>query len=343
MKFKSIWQSTRDFTEVNRKLVIAFVVCLLGVFLLQFYVTRPTLEILGIADSKETAIAYESAVVVKRIFVLPGQKVIKGQRLVEVEQNEINLKLAELETQLDTLKSQKELRDVLVSSLQDRKPRKVKGKKGKKGKAVREAPSPTSSPMDEEIIGLEKQIDQIKKQKEMAVRYANHDGVVAAVNFKDHESVAPFQPILTLTTHVPNLVYGFVNENRLSQLQVGDWVQVEAASGEPRRVRGEIVSLGSRITPFPERLQGSLGTPYWGREVVVAIPESNDFLMAEKVRIKLGYGSAKIEGGERIEYALRTGEESGGELDDGCMSLQKKNKNDGRLKLMSETKVCQTK
>ncbi|MCC7406081.1 MAG: HlyD family efflux transporter periplasmic adaptor subunit [Bdellovibrionales bacterium] len=275
MKFE-LWHRFKDVCQVNRKLVVALILSALGIVFLQNYVSRPDLQILGIADAKEIAVSFDSPVIVRRVFVLPGQAVKQGEALIEVEQTEVNLKLAELQTQLETLKAQRELRNALVVSLsQERKSR------------GRRAQRKLESPLDGEIRGLEAQLDQVKAQKAMAIRRAPHDGVVASVNYKANESVAPFQAILTFSNRLPNVVYGFVNENRLSDFRVGGWVVVESISGEPRAIKGEIVSLGSRITPFPARLQPPLGTVYYGREVVIAIPEDNPFLMAEKVQIRM--------------------------------------------------------
>lgn len=262
------FKNLREFVEVNKRLVVAVVISICGLLALQSFVGQSNMECLGIADSKETMVAFETPVIVKRIFVLPGQAVKKGQPLVEVEPTEINLKLLEVSTELDALASEKKVRDSLMRSF---------------GKSAGGA-----NPMEQEIAGLQRQVDELKRQQSQAVRYAEEDGVVATVAFKPHEQVPPFMPIITLASNVPNMVYGFIHENRLSDFRVGDRVIVEPITNKGRMAIGKVVSLGNRITPFPERFQtGAQARPtYFGRELMISLPFENQMMMGEKVRVR---------------------------------------------------------
>lgn len=262
-----------EFLTVNKKLIMAVGIALIGVINIQYFTISSAASCLGIVDSKEIAIAFESPVVVKRIFVLAGEMVRKGQPLLEVDPVEMNLKLMELETQLQSLESEEQLRSDLLKTFNG-------------GKAVNKTAG-NKTPMVQEIEGLRLQVSQLKRLQSQSVRYAEEDGIVASVSFGDHEQVAPFQVIMTLTPMVPNLVYGFIHENHISEFRVGDEVLVETSGGKVRKIaKGKVASIGGRIVSFPERLQSVTGAKFWGRELIISLPYQSKLLMGEKVQIK---------------------------------------------------------
>lgn len=282
-------RSFLDFLDMNRRLVIAVLigsVCLLG---MQFFVSNAAKECIGIADTKETIVSFEVPVLVKRVYVLPGQTVKKGQPLLEVEVPEIKLKLLEVQTMLESLESEQNVRNVLLGSFGS-------GKEAKNGKVG------SNSPIAQEIAGLRRQVAELKNQEAQAVRYAEADGVVATVAFSAREKVAPFAPIITLTPFVPNFAYGFINEKVTSEMKVGEKVIIEPINDRTRFATGRVISIGARITAFTDRLQmvntsqssgrggngfGGGSTPmYFGRELVVSIDPKNSIVIGEKVHIR---------------------------------------------------------
>lgn len=264
MRFKA-FQDYWEFAVINGRLFVATGIAIVALFALQFHTSSQKKECMGVVDLKETTIAFDTSVVVKNIFVLPGQRVKKGQALLEVKPVETTMKMLELQTQLDQLVTEKQIQDSLISTL---------------------GRNSGTSPADLQIEGLKKQLHEMQQSMDEAIRYAMTDGVVGSVNFRISEQVAPFAPILTLNTSNPNLVYGFIHEDRLSDFQNGESLQVQSLSSRLKTSAGRVVSLGNRITEFPERLTG--GNPnvrFWGREIVVSLPENNDFLPGEKVRL----------------------------------------------------------
>lgn len=271
------WRDLREFMESNRRLVIAVVIAALCLGVLQFMVTGANTECLGVADAKETSVSFETPVIVKRVFVLPGQAVRKGQPLVEVEPVEVTMKMLELNTKLESLRSEQKVRDTLLKSFG-----KLRG---------------GLTPIESEILGLQAQVDELKKQLAQAVRYAEDDGVVGSVAFHAREQVAPFTAVVTISSNVPNMVYGFIHENRASDFHIGDKVTIEPLMNKGRNVIGKVVSLGNRITAFPDRLQmaGAPKPTIFGREMVVALPFENQIVLGEKVRIHANLGPPIIE------------------------------------------------
>jgi multidrug resistance efflux pump len=260
----------KEFVSVNRRLMVAVIVSLIGVLGLQSFLNISSTQCLGIADSKESTIAYETPVVVKRIFVIPGQAVKKGQPLVEVEPVDTNMRVIAAQTELESLQSERKVRDTLLGTL---------------GKSA--APS-EDDPLARKIAGMQKQVDELKRQQGQAVRYAEEDGSVATVAFRPRDQVPPFTAIITLNPDSPNLVYGFIHESRLAEFKLGDHVIIEPVSDRSRFAEGKVISLGSRITPFPERFQMVQNNrpTFFGRELVVSLPLKNQILIGEKVQIR---------------------------------------------------------
>lgn len=254
-----------DFIKINGRLFIGMGSAIVAMAALQFHTSEVKKECMGVVDLKETNISFDTSVIVKRIFVLPGQKVKKGQALLEVKPVETALKILELKTQLNQLVSEKEIIDSLFTN-------KTKG-------------SPPNSPVELQIEGLKSQIAEVEGSLKQAVRFAETDGVVGSVNFRASEQVAPFLPVITLNSTEPNLVYGFVHEDRISDFQMGESVIIQSLNRNSKRSLGSVISLGNRITEFPERLTANPLMKFWGREIVVSLPAKNIFLPGEKVQI----------------------------------------------------------
>jgi hypothetical protein len=182
------------------------------------------------------------------------------------------MKILSLETSIESLESEQKVREVILGSIDDEQ---VKQNER------------DISPLAKEVDGLRRQLLALKRQKSLAVRYAESDGVVATVAFKPGEQIPPLQSIVTLTSVTPNLVYGFINENLPSPFNVGDAVDILPLAGKGRSAKGRVVSVGSRIIEFPTRLQ-TIGNQklFFGREVLVSIDDqANQIVMGEKVQI----------------------------------------------------------
>jgi len=113
--------------------------------------------------------------------------------------------------------------------------------------------------------------------------FAEMDGRISTINHRSGEKVAAFSPVLTLLPLKPVFVNGFVHEQLQASLKVGQKVEVFGAHGGA--VPGRVVSLGAKIVPIPDRLLRIPSLSAWGREVVVQIPATNDFLPGEKVSV----------------------------------------------------------
>lgn len=299
MKSKmSLIKSVIEFLVANQKLVIAVAISLLVIINFQYFALPKGPTCLGVVDSKEVAISFDSPVVVKRLFVLPGERVQKGQPLLEVDMVGVSLKLSELESTMKSLEVEEKLRSGLIEAFRGEGETRI-GSDDDRGS--KQGPN---SPLSHEIEGLRQQISQLKKVQAQSFRFSEDDGIVASISFQANEQVAPFQSIMTLTPVVPNLVYGFLHENYVSEFGLGDEVEVVGFRGESaKRAKGAIVSMGNRIVSFPERLQTLSASPFWGRELVVSLQDQSSFLMGEKVQIKAAKKTGESHGTGTIAYA----------------------------------------
>ncbi|MCG8552524.1 MAG: hypothetical protein MI799_19135 [Desulfobacterales bacterium] len=133
---------------------------------------------------------------------------------------------------------------------------------------------------------LKKELELLEKEKASLQILAPIDGIIGSIHCKAGEKISPFQPILTLHTRSPSYVRGYIHENIYNRAFIGDRVDVIAFTDEGKRVKGEIVGVGSRIIQYPLRLKKRPEMQLWGREVEIHLPDGNPFLLGEKVMIQ---------------------------------------------------------
>ncbi|KPA17174.1 Fusaric acid resistance protein [Candidatus Magnetomorum sp. HK-1] len=86
-----------------KKFNFLYLLWFFAVIFIVFFSNREQLEthqFFGIAESNEVIVNFEKSVEIKKIYVVPGQKVTKGMLLVELDQPELTLTLNEIRHQL---------------------------------------------------------------------------------------------------------------------------------------------------------------------------------------------------------------------------------------------------
>lgn len=144
-------------------------------------------------------------------------------------------------------------------------------------------------PINAEIAEVSRRIEEIDRQRKSLTQTAQFQGQVGSVLFRTGETVPPFQPLLTIHGSQPSFIKGFIHENVRSDVQISQqvWVSPSQGAGSGERYRGVVVSLGSRIVEFPDRLKVSPIAQAWGREVVVRLDSGHSLLLGERVQISL--------------------------------------------------------
>lgn len=261
----------------NRVIAITWLVCLSALVGIGVYLSSESRSFLGVAESREQQISFANPVEIKKLHVISGQAVRKGELLIELDQSELTEKIRVAESLLAKLESEKLVRQQMNMIVSNSEGRSEAG----------------NDPLLVEIDDLQKQLEGLEEEKKGLFVFASVDGIVGAVNFRTGERVSSFTPILTLSPENPTYVEGFVHETLKTKLEVGESVNVTSSTGS-ELIQGKVVSVGSRIILMPARLMTYPNAQIYGREVVVEIPERNGLLHGEKVQIKPPFSLIKV-------------------------------------------------
>lgn len=272
--------------SVNYKVfVVSLMMALTIAFFLFQSIKVNQIGFLGIADSKEQQVNFEYPVELKKIYVIAGQIVKKGDLILELDQSALNTQLRDIEFRINRLKSEIKAREQLSSLVLSKNKSKIK---------IRAQMSISSSQSSleiedlkkSELLDLEKEKDVLLLKKRNLYVFSPIDGVIGQINFKVGEKVSEFMPILTLIREAPSFVTGFVNENLDLSLVEGDEVFVMSAARKQVITTGRVVTIGKRTVEIPARLLKFTNIVAFGREVKIEIPNENQFLIGEKVIVK---------------------------------------------------------
>jgi len=143
----------------------------------------------------------------------------------------------------------------------------------------------SETPIKIRVQKLEEELKLLSLENGKLNIYAKTSGIIGSVNFKAGERVAPFVPILTVHTRTPSFVKGYIHENVYTKMAVDDKVNVISVSDNRNHVTGTIIGVGARIVEYPSRLRKHPDIEMWGRELLIKIPENNNFILGEKVLI----------------------------------------------------------
>lgn len=268
---KRLWNAPRSWLndivgQDNRLLFFSWWAAVFTIIFVGLYLSYEPIRILGVADSKEYQINFDSAVEIKKIHVLPGQVVSKGDLLLELNQENLESQLRLLKGRIDKLSAEMNLRKHIAKIAHE----KIELPDG-------------ADPLMADFLEAEAERRVLENRLENLFVFAEVDGAVGGINFKAGELVSAFNPILTLIPLRPMYVHGYLNESLQSKFKIGEKVDVESPSGDS--IQGTVVSVGVRIVPIPERLLRINTLTAWGREIVVKIPVENQLLVGEKVSV----------------------------------------------------------
>jgi multidrug resistance efflux pump len=287
-KAVDIWEDLKVVigVDTNKSLLIAWVGCLLGIVFLGYHLKMQSASFMGIADSREISVNFEQAVLVKKIHVIAGQSVHKGDLIVELEQPDLAMKMHEVRAVLEKLKAEY-----------------------KAITAVAKKPA-TMEPLAADIKNYEQQLKILTSREKGLYVFAEATGVVGSVNFRKGETVPPYASILTVSSSSPSYVQAFIFESLHTSVKIGQKLKVISLTDTSKSTEGQIISVGSRITQMPARMERIRNLPMWGREVTIELAENNNFLLGEKVQVQPTYLSfglpiANAETKEKAKEATR--------------------------------------
>ncbi len=85
-------------------------------------------------------------------------------------------------------------------------------------------------------------------------------------------------------------------------MTVGKNVYIKSQADPENTADGTVVGMGTRIVEYPVRLRKNPDLQIWGREVVIRIPETNRFILGEKVMINT---SGQKASGQKATFVSR--------------------------------------
>ncbi|MDY6950410.1 MAG: hypothetical protein SWE60_02780 [Thermodesulfobacteriota bacterium] len=281
-------------------LYIALVIVFAAVIWITFSYKRESTSFCGIAETMEIAVTSENATEIKRINVVEGQSVIRGQRLVELEDPKLTMQINDISHELERRKAEYDINKALAANL------KSIGKGEDYGELTtshlpalsvnpldvetdldqRPATEP-ESPAEIQVRQLEEKLSLLKLEQSKLNICAEISGIIGSVNLKPGEKAAPFTPILTLHTRTPLFIKGYIHEDVYSDVSIDQRVGVKSLTDTGNSITGTIVGVGARVVEYPVRLRKNAIVQAWGREVVIEIPEDNPFILGEKVLINV--------------------------------------------------------
>lgn len=227
---------------------------------------KQSYNFVGMTDSKEDVLNTNYPVVIKHVNVISGQSVEKGQLLAELERPELAKQINQVSGELEELVHQYELNESLTKNLKSIKRKRAKGENS----------------LTIKIKSLKRDLALLKNEQDELLVFATFDGHIGSVNFKVGENVSPFSPIMTMHKKTPTFVRGFIHESISHEVTVNSVVRITNLNSN-NTLETVISSVGTRIVEFPVRFQKAGAEVVWGREVVIKLPENNDFLLGEKV------------------------------------------------------------
>jgi hypothetical protein len=256
----------------NRRLLLAWLACLVVVLFIGLRSSLDTASFIGIADSRESIVNFDFPVNVQQVNVITGQAVKKGDLIAQLDQPELELKLQETRATLSKLEAQQNL----VNEM---------GQLGSLKKAPTKQADVSANPLQTEIKNLENQVIALENRQKSLYVFAPFDGVIGSVNFKKGETVKPYDPFITVSPNAPTYIDAFIHESLQTKVVVGQTVTITSMSDTSHSIEGHVASMGSRIIELPVRIGRMQSTKMWGREIVIEIPVQNPFLLGEKVEV----------------------------------------------------------
>lgn len=254
----------------NKRFSFAIFVCLIAILKIQSANLAST-EYLGIADTKEININSSHAVKIRSIHVISGQQVEEDELLMELERPDLELRIYELESELNELKAENSFNEEMNKELKSVKVNVTEN---------------TNSPLNIKISSIKKQLLILKRKKSDLFVFSKKAGVIGSINVKVGEDASPFMPLMTMHDQSPSMIKGFIHESIYNKTYTGQKVVVTSISDPDKVVDAVVASVGNRIIEYPLRLRKSEKITTYGREVVIFVTSDNPFLIGEKVQIQ---------------------------------------------------------
>ncbi len=321
-------------------LFTAWAVAIILLVIITFFNQAKVDKFMGLTASKEHSINFSYPVQLKEAFVIPGQKVEKGELLAKLVRsdlvskiNAINSKIAvlnaekltttnEINRQLETLKikyladmdrlglqiTQSELKlktnKKLLQTIMDTDNKsfttiehKIKSLKQEKqsiqslyktnNKHLKQQLENINIPFETQINELLEEKNILSQEEDELTIYAPMNGKIGSISHSKNSQIESFEPLLTIYSKYPESVTGYIHEDILNELKVGQVVAITSfnkTDHSKNLVYGTIENIENRIEEIPLKLKKYKIVPLWGYKVSISLPE-NSLQVGKKVMI----------------------------------------------------------
>ena len=273
---KEFFKNTFSMYRKNKMLVSFWFFALFVIIFINMTHDK-TYSFYGIAGSDLVKVSSQYPVKIRSILVIPGQKIKKGEVLMELIRNDLELKEQEISDKLDIIQDKFQQNQKMMNII------KFSAKSNQFNNQV--------NPFALEIKKLQNQLNIINEEKKKLTIYSEIDGVIGDVFFHNGEEVSPFSTICSMSREKPNYIEAWIHEAAHNQVIVGDDVSIVSTTSDHRVIKGKVVTVGKRIVEFPLRMIKRANTKMWGRKVII-LPESNNyFLLGEKIFVTVNKSS----------------------------------------------------
>ncbi len=144
----------------------------------------------------------------------------------------------------------------------------------------------TNALYDAQINEIIKQKDILNAKEDRLTIYAPMNGKIQSVLYNQDSQIKPFDPLLTIHPMYPEYVTGYIHENIVNELKVGQKVSIESFKNSNNKeiFYGTIESISNHIEEIPIKLKKYKMVPLWGYKVSISLSE-NSLQLGEKVMI----------------------------------------------------------
>ncbi len=143
------------------------------------------------------------------------------------------------------------------------------------------------APFEAQINELLEEKKILSEKEKNLVVYAPIDGEIGSMSHNKNSSIKAYETLLTIHSIYPKFATGYIHEDIINDLRVGQRVEVSAfnkTDSSKKMVYGTIESIENRIEEIPVKLKKYKIVPLWGYKVLISLPE-NTLQLGKKVMI----------------------------------------------------------
>ncbi len=265
-----LFSNRRNIFVIFGIVIAAFIVCYGISLALNGEAADKGVSVSGRIESMETRIVAATGTRVKAVHVKEGDRVKKGQLLVELESQMLDQKIGMAGHAIDKARVAQREADRQVAAVQTEIAQARKKSKGfwskvfstKKGRAKKESElrgkMMQAKMMQMQAQGFAAQASAARSQAQSKVSYfrltSPIDGIVATRSTQPGELVAQGQVLITIEDSKSSYLRGFIPESDLARVSVGQSAEVYLASDSTKPYKGKVAAIDPAPSFTPQNV-----------------------------------------------------------------------------------------